>query len=58
MFERELKKYEFHNGFNQLIMEILVNNFKNIDQNLASQKQEIAKKITNLNSRSLTKPTI
>lgn len=50
-FEKDLKKYEFHPGFSKLIKDILINNFKNIDQNLNVQKREISTKITNLNNR-------
>lgn len=50
-FERELKKFEFNVGFSNLIKEILLSNFKNIEQNLNAQKREISTKITNLTNR-------
>ena len=37
--------------FSNLIKEILLSNFKNIEQNLNAQKREISTKITNLTNR-------
>lgn len=50
-FEKELKKYEYHIGFSTLIKEILVSNFKNIEENFIAEKREISTKITSLNNR-------
>lgn len=50
-FEKELKKYEYHEGFSNLLKEILLTNFKNIQQGVDSKKNEMIQQITNLNSR-------
>ncbi|MFU8972943.1 zinc ribbon domain-containing protein [Chryseobacterium wangxinyae] len=50
-FVKELKKYEYHIGFGQLIKEILLINFKNIHQGIDEKRKEISSKIINLNKR-------
>ena len=50
-FIKELKKYECHIGFSQLIKEILLINFKSIHQGIDVKRKEISSKIINLNNR-------
>lgn len=50
-FEKELKIDNFHEGFSILLKEILLSNFKNIQQDVDSKKKEISIKTINLNHR-------
>ena len=50
-FENELLKYEYHDGINKLLKEVILTNFKYIQKNIDLQKKEISEQIVNLNNR-------
>ena len=50
-FENELLKYEYHDGINKLLTEVILTNFKYIQKNIDLQKKEISEQIVNLNNR-------
>ena len=50
-FENELPKYEYHDGINKLLKEVILTNFKYIQKNIDLQKKEISEQIVNLNNR-------
>ncbi len=50
-FENELLKYEYHDGINKLLKEVILTNFKSIQKNIDLQKKEISEQIVNLNNR-------
>lgn len=50
-FENELLKYQYHDGINKLLKEVILTNFKYIQKNIDLQKKEISEQIVNLNNR-------
>ncbi len=50
-FEKELQKYEYHEGVNTLLKEIIFTNFKYIQEDIDAQKKEISSQIQSLNNR-------
>ena len=56
-FEKELKKFEFNVGFTNLIKEILLSNFKNIQQEVDSKKNEMIQQIGKCQGKIFRRPT-
>ncbi|MFC0346010.1 zinc ribbon domain-containing protein [Epilithonimonas hispanica] len=50
-FEKELEKYDYNESMNSLIKEIILRNFKSIQENIDSKKKEFSIQIANLINR-------
>lgn len=50
-FEDELIKYEYYDGINILLKEVILTNFKYIQNNIDLQKKELSEQIVKLNNR-------
>ena len=50
-FEKELVKYDFHTGVNTLLKEIILSNFKYIQENTDGKKNELSEQIVNSTNR-------
>lgn len=50
-FEKELMNYEYHEGVNKLLKEIILTNFKYIQKNIDLKRKELSQQIANLNNR-------
>lgn len=50
-FEKELVKYDYHESINTLLKEIILSNFKYIQENIEGKKRELSEQIVNLTNR-------
>ncbi|WP_435524135.1 hypothetical protein [Chryseobacterium indoltheticum] len=50
-FEKELVKYDYHESINTLLKEIILSNFKYIQENIDGKKKELSEQIVSLTNR-------